>query len=172
AHSWVSVPGSKPGRNKTASATADESQRKTRLSASLSQLILQAFEACNRRKSLSLAALKKHLVEAGYSVNRKNNHRLKKELHALVSNGLLIRATGSGASGSFKAGSRSQARKKPGRSESVKGRKKMTPKKPVSRIREQPKQFKQRKKQPAVSKPKGLQGRPTGGANRKRQPKK
>ncbi|KAJ6668174.1 hypothetical protein lerEdw1_015551 [Lerista edwardsae] len=116
---------------------------------------MQAFDSCaNSRKALSLLAIKKSLIEAGYAVN-KNNQRLKRELRNLVSHGLLIRVTGSGASGSFRLNS-SQARRS-GRSEPGQKKKAVTPKKPPARKREP--QKKPRKKQPAVSKPKGPQSK-------------
>ncbi|XP_062830371.1 histone H1-like [Anolis carolinensis] len=132
-----------------ASTSAPDPKKKgkpARASGSLSQLILQAFEACHPRKSLSLAALKKFVSEAGYNVS-KNNSRLKRELRQLVSNGLLLRVTGTGASGSFRAGG-PRAKKTGGGGN--KQRKKA------------------RKKQPAVNKPKGLRGRPSGAAPARR----
>ncbi|XP_062977730.1 histone H1-like [Elgaria multicarinata webbii] len=147
------------------SDTSEPTKRgKNRVSSSLSQLIMQAFETCNpSRKGLSLAALKKFLTEAGYNVS-KNNSRLKRELNNLVSNGLLIRITGSGASGSFKF-SGAQARKKTGKPKKEK-QKTAAAKKAAGN--KEPKK-KSRKKQPAVNKPKGLKSRTSAAPGRKRQ---
>lgn len=140
----------------------------SRLSGSLSQLILQAFESCaNARKILSLLAIKKSLTEAGYAMT-KNNQRLKRELCNLVSHGLLIRVSGSGASGSFRLNS-SQARRS-GRAEPGQKKKAMTPKKSPARKREP--QKKPRKKQPAVSKPKGPQSSVKPGKKQLKRPTK
>lgn len=121
---------------------------KPRLSRSLSQLILQAFEGSSSRKVLSLLCVKESLAGAGYPVN-KNSQRLKKELCSLVSHGLLSRVSGSGASASFKLGS-SQVRGAPAaRSDPGKKKKAVTPKKaPVEKK-------KASKKQPAAGQSKG-----------------
>ncbi|XP_053158953.1 histone H1-like [Hemicordylus capensis] len=145
----------------TRSQPASSGMRKNRLSGSLSQLILKAFETSNPRKGLSLAALKKFLAESGYNVSR-NNHRLKRELHNLVSNGLLIRITGSGASGSFKFSSREK--KGVGKSDPAKKKTAVVAKKPSAGNTEPPK--KPWKKQPAVTKPKGPRNK-TANPNRK-----
>ncbi|XP_066469150.1 histone H1-like [Tiliqua scincoides] len=132
-----------------AASVIPASRRGKRLSGSLSQLILQAFESpTNSRKVLSLLAIKKFLTEVGYAVN-KNSQRLKRELCSLVSHGLLVRVTGSGASGSFKLNSKTRGT---GRSDPGKKKKAVTPKKPAADKREP--QKKPRKKQPAVSKAK------------------
>ncbi|XP_070594086.1 LOW QUALITY PROTEIN: histone H1C-like [Erythrolamprus reginae] len=128
----------------TASTSTKETEKKKRVSSSLSQLILQVLEACTSRKGTSLAALKKSLTEAGFNLTR-NNLRLKRELRNLVSNGVVIRVTGSGVSGSFKFGKKQPPKPRRAAVKRAKGEKK-DPKK-------------SRKKQPAVRKPKGLQGR-------------
>ncbi|XP_015673912.1 histone H1B-like [Protobothrops mucrosquamatus] len=142
-----------PAETSTASTSTKETEKKKRVSGSLSQLILQVLEACNSRKGISLAALKKSLIEAGYNLT-KNNLRLKRELRNLVSNGVLIRVTGSGVSGSFKFGKNQPPKPKKAAVKTAKG--KRVPKKA-------------RKKQPAVHKPKGLQGRKPSNSGRKRQ---
>nr|XP_060615902.1 histone H1.4-like [Anolis sagrei ordinatus] len=137
--------GGADGDEASTSAPDPKKKGKARTSGSLSQLILQAFEACHPRKSLSLAALKKFVSEAGFNIHR-NTNRLKRELRQLVSNGLLLRVTGTGASGSFRA------------------------KKKSGGDRKQRKKQQARKKQPAVKKPKGLRGRASSGApGRRRQ---
>nr|XP_020633183.1 histone H1B-like [Pogona vitticeps] len=149
----------------TAAALEPAKKGKNRSSGSLSQLILQAFETGLPRKGLTLAALKKSLTEAGFNVN-KNNSRLKRELRTLVSNGLLVRVTGSGVSGTFKRG-RGRAARKPTKSEKRKARK-ATAAQRASAKNHKPK--KPRKKQPAVTKPKGLQNRASAAvSDRKRQ---
>ncbi|XP_061475105.1 histone H1C-like [Rhineura floridana] len=156
------------GSSASPTAATSESPRKgkKRLSGPLSQLILQAFESsANPRKGVSLAALKKFLREGGYNLNRNKNSRLKRELHNLVSSGVLVRVTGSGASGSFKYG-RTQAKKKSGKAETKKLKKSARAKKPSAGNREPKK--KSRKKQPAVNKPKGVQRRRTAVPSRKR----
>ncbi|XP_025024374.1 histone H1-like [Python bivittatus] len=142
-----------PAEASTASSSAPKKERKKRVSGSLSQLILQVLETCSSRKGISLAALKKSLIEAGYNLTR-NNIRLKRELHNLVSNGVLIRVTGSGTSGSFKFGKNQRKKPKKAAVKTAKGKK-------------EPK--KARKKQPTVHKPKGLQGRKSPNPGRKRQ---
>ncbi|XP_026576515.1 histone H1B-like [Pseudonaja textilis] len=134
-------------------STSTETEKKKRVSGSLSQLILQVLEACNSRKGISLAALKKSLIEAGYNLT-KNNLRLKRELRNLVSNGVVVRVTGSGVSGSFKFGKNQPPKSKKAANKTAKGKR-------------EPK--KGRKKQPAVHKPKGLQGRKPSNSGRKRQ---
>ncbi|XP_059966520.1 histone H1t [Mesoplodon densirostris] len=74
--------------------------RKT-TSASLSKLIIEAFSISQERTGMSLAALKKSLAAVGYDVE-KNKSRIKLALKSLVSKGILVQITGTGASGSFK----------------------------------------------------------------------
>ncbi|XP_034962888.1 histone H1.2-like [Zootoca vivipara] len=135
-------------------STSESSGRgKKRLSGPLSQLILKAFEGSSSRKGVSLAALKKFLREGGYNLNRNKNSHLKRELHKLVSNGVLIRLTGSGASGSFKHGGKALP-KKSAKPETRKVKKTAAAnKRPASASRDPRKKA---KKQPAVSKPKGV----------------
>ncbi|KAJ7317220.1 hypothetical protein JRQ81_003382 [Phrynocephalus forsythii] len=155
-------PQGNPEAAEAAAAALEPAKKgKNRASGSLSQLILQAFETGLPRKGLSLAALKKFLAEAGYNVS-KNNSRLKRELHTLVSNGLLVRVTGTGASGTFKPGS-GRAAKKPTKSEKRKAKKATAANKRESAERTEPRK-KPHKKRPAVNKPKGLQNRPTSAA--------
>ncbi|XP_044307981.1 histone H1-like [Varanus komodoensis] len=150
--------GSSASAGPSSTGSSELGKRKNRLSGSLSHLILQTLEAQNlSRKGLSLAALKKLLAEAGYNV-RRNNSRLKRELHNLVSSGLLVRVSGSGASGSFKRSS-SRERKATGKSQKGKRKKAAGNKEPTK---------KPRKTQSAVNKPKGLQSRTSAALGRKR----
>ncbi|KAM5298346.1 histone H1t-like [Ctenodactylus gundi] len=70
-------------------------------SSSASMLITQVLSKSQDRAGMSLAALKKALVVAGYNV-QKNNSRIKLAVKGLVSKGVLVQISGSGASGSFK----------------------------------------------------------------------
>ncbi|XP_062952808.1 histone H1t [Cynocephalus volans] len=69
--------------------------------APVSKLIIEALSMSEERVGMSLVALKKALVAAGYDVE-KNNSRIKLGLKSLVSKGVLVQTRGTGASGSFK----------------------------------------------------------------------
>ncbi|XP_053457446.1 histone H1t [Nycticebus coucang] len=73
---------------------------------SVSKLIVDALSESQERVGMSLAALKKALVAAGYDVE-KNNSRIKLALKSLVSKGILVQTRGTGASGSFKLSKKS-----------------------------------------------------------------
>lgn len=150
-------------------STSESSGRgKKRLSGPLSKLILMAFEGSSSRKGVSLAALKKFLREGGYNLNRNKNSHLKRELHKLVSNGVLIRLTGSGASGSFKHGGKTLPKKSAKPEARKVKRTAAAHKRPASGSREPRKKLP--KKQPAISKPKGVRSsRKTAVPGRRRQ---
>ncbi|XP_067396988.1 histone H1t-like [Emydura macquarii macquarii] len=69
----------------------------------LSKLIVETVAASKKRRGLSLQALKKIVLAAGYDVVRKKTH-FKRVLLSLVTKGLLQKLKGTGASGSFGIG--------------------------------------------------------------------
>ncbi|XP_042303362.1 histone H1t-like [Sceloporus undulatus] len=137
-------------------ASTEPSRAESRASGSLAQFILQAFEVVGPRKSLSLAALKKVVAEAGFDLG-KNKGRLKRELNRLVNNGLLTRLTGRGASGSFK-----RAPKRAGKSAAGASKKKATTKKKAAAKKPKRPQSRNTRSSSAASGSKGQQQkRPT-----------
>ncbi|XP_066482923.1 histone H1.4-like [Tiliqua scincoides] len=79
---------------------------------SVTELLTQAVSASKERGGVSLAALKKSLAASGYDVE-KNNSRIKLGLRSLVSKGTLVQTKGTGASGSFRLGKQTEAKKVP-----------------------------------------------------------
>lgn len=73
----------------------------TKSSLSVSELILKAVSASKERNGVSLPALKKFLTAGGYDVE-KNKSRVKIAIRSLVTKGVLVQTSGTGASGSFK----------------------------------------------------------------------
>uniref|UniRef100_A0A8C1H3F6 Si:ch211-103n10.5 n=1 Tax=Cyprinus carpio carpio TaxID=630221 RepID=A0A8C1H3F6_CYPCA len=78
---------------------------------SVSDLILKALSSSKQRGGVSLVALKKALAASGYDVVR-NNSRIKLAVKRLVASGRLIQTKGTGASGSFKIGSKAATKPK------------------------------------------------------------
>ncbi|XP_057675899.1 histone H1-like [Corythoichthys intestinalis] len=78
---------------------------------SLSELIVKAVAASNERHGVSLAALKKSLVAAGYDLD-KNKSRVKTAVVGLVTKGTLVQTKGVGASGSFKMNKKAEGKAK------------------------------------------------------------
>ncbi|XP_038609105.1 histone H1.5-like [Tachyglossus aculeatus] len=85
--------------NQSFRAGASKNKRKRRIL--LPDRIFRAV-AASSPTGLSLFAVKKTLRKTGYDV-RRNSHRINSELKRLVSEGILVRITGVGASGSFRA---------------------------------------------------------------------
>ncbi|XP_016317396.1 histone H1.4 [Sinocyclocheilus anshuiensis] len=117
----------------TASPSAPSSATKTprrrskakKSGASVSDLIL-TVSSSKERGGVSLVALKKALAASGYDVER-NNSRIKLAVKRLLASGRLIQTKGTGASGSFKIGSKAATKpKKP----KAKRAKRKTAKKP------------------------------------------
>uniref|UniRef100_UPI0001A2D1F3 histone H1/H5 family protein n=1 Tax=Danio rerio TaxID=7955 RepID=UPI0001A2D1F3 len=123
----------------TAAASAPTSAPKTpkrrskakKSGASVSDLILKIVSSSKERGGVSLVALKKALAANGYDVV-KNNSRVKLAVRRLVANGRLIQTKGTGASGSFKIGSK--AAKKPKKAKA----KRKTPKKAKRKTTKKP----------------------------------
>ncbi|ROL49250.1 Histone H1.5 [Anabarilius grahami] len=78
---------------------------------SVSDLILKVLSSSEERGGVSLVALKKALSASGYDVVR-NNSRIKLAVKRLVASGRLIQTKGTGASGSFKIGSKAATKPK------------------------------------------------------------
>ncbi|KAL0186875.1 hypothetical protein M9458_018545, partial [Cirrhinus mrigala] len=78
---------------------------------SVSDLILKVLSSSKERGGVSLVALKKALAASGYDVVR-NNSRIKLAVKRLVASGRLIQTKGTGASGSFKIGSKAATKPK------------------------------------------------------------
>ncbi|XP_073675523.1 histone H1.4 [Garra rufa] len=97
---------------------------------SVSDLILKVLSSSKERGGVSLVALKKALAASGYDVVR-NNSRVKLAVKRLVASGRLIQTKGTGASGSFKIGSKAATKPKKPKKPKAKRAKRKTPKKPA-----------------------------------------
>lgn len=96
----------------------------------MSDLILKALSSSKERGGVSLVALKKALAASGYDVVR-NNSRVKLAVKRLVAIGRLIQTKGTGASGSFKIGSKAATKPKKPKAKKAKRAKRKTTKKPA-----------------------------------------
>ncbi|XP_059358761.1 histone H1.4-like [Carassius carassius] len=96
---------------------------------SVSDLILKALSS-KERGDVSLVVLKKALAASGYDVVR-NNSRVKLAVKRLVASGRLIQTKGTGASGSFKIGSKAATKPKKPKAKKAKRAKRKTSKKPA-----------------------------------------
>ncbi|XP_016121475.1 histone H1.4 [Sinocyclocheilus grahami] len=122
----------------TASPSAPSSATKTprrrskakKSGASVSDLILKVLSSSKERGGVSLVALKKALAASGYDVER-NNSRIKLAVKRLVASGRLIQTKGTGASGSFKIGSKAATKPKKPKKTKAKSAKRKTAKKPA-----------------------------------------
>lgn len=86
---------------------------------SVSDLILKVLSSSEDRGGVSLVALKKALSASGYDVVR-NNSRIKLAVKRLVASGRLIQTKGTGASGSFKIGSKAATKPKKAKAKKAK----------------------------------------------------
>ncbi|XP_039535500.1 histone H1-like [Pimephales promelas] len=98
----------------TAASSAKTPKRRSKAKKSglsVSDLILKVLSSSEERGGVSLVALKKALAASGYDVVR-NNSRIKLAVKRLVANGRLMQTKGTGASGSFKIGSKAVTKPK------------------------------------------------------------
>ncbi|XP_016389452.1 histone H1.4 [Sinocyclocheilus rhinocerous] len=116
-----------PSAPSSATKTPRRRSKAKKSGASVSDLILKVLSSSKERGGVSLVALKKALAASGYDVER-NNSRIKLAVKRLVASGRLIQTKGTGASGSFKIGSKAATKpKKP----KAKRAKRKTAKKPA-----------------------------------------
>ncbi|XP_058641491.1 histone H1.4-like [Onychostoma macrolepis] len=116
-----------PSAPSSATKTPRRRSKAKKSGASVSDLILKVLSSSKERGGVSLVALKKALAASGYDVVR-NNSRIKLAIKRLVASGRLIQTKGTGASGSFKIGSKAATKpKKP----KAKRAKRKTAKKPA-----------------------------------------
>ncbi|KAK7146148.1 hypothetical protein R3I93_013782 [Phoxinus phoxinus] len=94
---------------------------------SVSDLVLKVLSSSEERGGVSLVALKKALAASGYDVVR-NNSRIKLAVKRLVASGRLIQTKGTGASGSFRIGSKPATKPKKAKAKMAKRK---TAKKPA-----------------------------------------
>ncbi|XP_056093493.1 histone H1-like [Rhinichthys klamathensis goyatoka] len=93
---------------------------------SVSDFILKVLSSSEERGGgVSLVALKKALIGNGYDVVR-NNSRIKLAVKRLVASGRLIQTKGTGASGSFRIGSKAVT--KPKKAKAKRAKRKMVKK--------------------------------------------
>ncbi|XP_054612638.1 LOW QUALITY PROTEIN: histone H1-like [Dunckerocampus dactyliophorus] len=109
-------------------AAKKKSNKPRKPGASVSELNVKAVAASKERKGVSLAALKNSLAACGNDVD-KNKGRVKLAVKSLVTKGTLVQTKGTGASGSFKMNTKSEA--KPKAAAKVKRVKKPAAKTPV-----------------------------------------
>lgn len=96
-------------------------RRKTKVKKSgptVSDLIIKIVSASKERAGVSLVALKKALAANGYDVTR-NNSRINLAVKRLVVTGKLTQTKGTGASGSFKIGTKTVTKRKKPRAKRV-----------------------------------------------------
>ncbi|XP_056585858.1 histone H1.3-like [Triplophysa dalaica] len=109
-------------------------RRKTKVKKSgttLSDLIIKIVSASEERAGVSLVALKKAMAANGYDVAR-NNSRINLAVKRMVVTGKLTQTKGTGASGSFKIGTKTVTKRKKPKAKKAKRKRagaKKTPKK-------------------------------------------
>lgn len=89
-------------------------RRKTKVKESrttLSDLIIKIVSASEERAGVSLVAMKKALAANGYDAAR-NNSRINLAVKRMVVTGKLTQTKGTGASGSFKIGTKTETKRK------------------------------------------------------------
>ncbi len=100
-----------PSAPSSATKTTRRRSKAKKSGASVSDLILKVLSSSKERGGVSLVALKKALAAGGYDVIR-NNSRIKLGVKRLVASGRLVQTKGTGASGSFKIGSKAAIKPK------------------------------------------------------------
>ncbi|XP_065104010.1 histone H1.5 [Paramisgurnus dabryanus] len=92
----------------------------------LSDRILKILSSSKERAGVSMVALKKALAANGYDVARNNAH-INLAVKRLVANGKLKQTKGTGASGSFKMGTKSVTKSKKPKAKKIRRKKAKKP---------------------------------------------